>query len=97
EWVAQLVGQGREKCVLALAGGADFLGGSAFREIAGDFHKSAENASLITNGGDQHVSPEARAVLPDAPTLVLGRFLLSRLLQKFRGKILFESLGRIEL
>src|SRR5689334_1874271 len=52
----------------------------AIRQIARDFGKSLQLPGLIAQCGDDHVSPETRAVLANAPALVLeAPMLCSRL------------------
>ena len=40
------------------------------RQIARDLREPDQSPVVIANGGDHHVGPETRAVLPDAPALV---------------------------
>ncbi len=48
-----------------------FLGLLAGRQVTGDFGEAAELAALVPQGRDDDVGPKLRAVLADAPALVL--------------------------
>src|SRR4051794_11468398 len=75
----EVVGRdGREALELAigaqqpLVGVADrVLGRAPLGEVAGDLGEAQEHGGVVAYGGDDDVGPEARAVLADAPALLL--------------------------
>src|SRR5207245_9055874 len=79
QWGSQVVRDGVRECLQFLVGGLelqtaphDFLLGFSFLgNITGDFHKAAQNTDVVTQWRNYHVCPEARAVFPYAPAIIL--------------------------
>ncbi len=76
---SQVVRDGVRECLQFLVRGLelqtaphDFLLGFSFLgNITGDFHKAAQNTDVVTQWRNYHVCPEARAVFPYAPAIIL--------------------------
>ncbi len=62
---------GRQHLLGARQPDAVLLGLLSFGEVAGDLTKPDELPSFVAKRGDDDVRPKARAVLANAPTLIL--------------------------
>ncbi len=73
------------------------LGRTPFGEVARDLAEADELARAVAQRGDQHVRPERRAILPDAPAFLLVLARPRGDLQLAGGLVGGEILGEIEL
>src|SRR4029077_5260830 len=72
------------------------FGEAALGQVAGDFGEPNEMPGMVSQRGDDHVCPEATAILADAPTLVLEPSNPRRFLELELGKTLFDFLARVK-
>ena len=68
--IPQLVGQHRQEFVLLLVGKLQLLDLPLVRHVARDLGESSQRALAVVQGRDDHVGPELRAVLANAPAFV---------------------------
>ena len=68
----------------------------AARQVARDLAEPDERAVLVAQRRDDHVGPEPRAVLADAPALVLVAARRGARLQNLLREPVGDCLGRIE-
>ena len=80
----------------ALGHGQCFLDLPALGQVAGQLGEPARIARRISNGGEDDVRPEGRAVLAYAPTLDLESSLVRRRVQVALRRTVLDILGRIE-